>query len=354
MINTNFVTVMVFSALMVACNPDDSITIDSNGNVIDPVPPSSPVSGTSSSTSPAAVAAPRTVFEQWSADYYRCGNRSITWQDVNDWHYQLQAADYEELANSKYDLLVIDSEPPSGRPNRNVIDRVKCAGNGEKLLVSYLAIGQAEEYRYYYKDDWGVGNPDWIVYPDMYWAGDYYVRYWDPEWRQILMGTAQSRVDRLIEAGFDGVYLDTIDGYTFFEDTNPNAIDEMQALVQDIANYARAKSNNPDFGVFVQNAEELIEVVGPDWVAPLTGIGKEEPFYWAMDDRVADDQRYWNNLYLGMWVDAGKLVLSVDYVTTQENRQSAITDARAAGYVPLMISDKALDRMDYFTDHQPD
>lgn len=290
---------------------------------------------------------------EWNSTPYRCGQRSITWSDVDDWHYQLQNPDYEALANSQYDLLVIDSEPEV-RPNRNVIDRLKCKDGNEKLLVSYLAIGQAEEYRYYYGDDWEVGSPDWIVYPDLYWEGDYYVRYWEPEWRAILMGSPESRVDRIIDAGFDGIYLDTIDGYTFFEDDYPNAIDEMQGLVRDIANYARAKSGNPNFGVFVQNAEELISVVGPEWVEPLTGIGKEEPFYWAMDDRVGDDLRYWNDLYLGQWIDAGKLVLSVDYVTTEANRQNAIADARERGYVPLMISDKALDRMDTFPDHQPD
>ena len=171
---------------------------------------------------------------EWNSSPYRCGQRSITWSDVNDWHYQLQKADYEELADSQYDLLVIDSEPLV-RPNRNVIDRLKCKDGNEKLLVSYLAIGQAEEYRYYYQDDWEVGSPDWIVYPDLYWDGDYYVRYWEPEWRAILMGSPNSRVDRIIDAGFDGVYLDTIDGYTFFEADYPNAIDEMQRLVRDLS-----------------------------------------------------------------------------------------------------------------------
>lgn len=289
----------------------------------------------------------------WANSQYRCGERSIRWEDVNDWHYQLMDADYEQLANSKYDLIVMDSEP-AVRPNRNIIDRIKCSGDGEKLVVSYLAVGQAEEYRYYWQDDWAVGNPSYIVYPDLYWPGDYYVRYWTPEWRKILMGTAESRVDRIIEAGFDGIYLDTIDGYEFFLDENPNAISDMQQLILDISNYARTKSGNPDFGVFVQNAEELIHVVGPEWVAPLTGIGKEEPFFWAMDQRVEEDQRYWNDFYLDQWVSAGKLVLSVDYVTTDANRQSTYNDARARGYVPLTLSDKDLNLMEIHSGYEPD
>lgn len=290
---------------------------------------------------------------EWNNEPFRCTQRSITWSDVNDWHYQLQKTDYEALANSDYDLLVIDSEPHVP-PNRNVIEGLKCKDGNEKLLVSYLSIGQAEDYRYYYQDDWEVGSPDWIVSADKYWVGDHYVRYWDPQWRAILMGSPSSRVDRIIDAGFDGVYLDTVDAYAFFEADYPNAVDEMQKLVSDITRYARVKSGNPNFGVFVQNAEELVSVIGSEWIEPLTGIGKEEAFYWAMDERVDDDQRYWNDVYLSQWVDAGKLVLSVDYVTTKAHRQDALADAYKRGYVPLMISDRELDRMDDFSDHQPD
>lgn len=391
---TTVPAVAVLSVLLSACSPDESVQIDSNGDVIGVSPfevsePSSSIETGSTSTlnlgsttnatstasiinsggastavspdlgvtaAPEVVSAPevtRTVFEEWMETPFDCGERALSWYEVNDWHYQLQSVDYEQLANSKYDLLVIDSEPLIA-PNKNVINRLKCGGDDEKLLVSYLSIGQAESYRYYYGDDWEVGNPSWIVYADQFWSGDYYVRYWDPEWRQILMGTPESRVDRIVEAGFDGVYLDVIDAYTFFEEENPNAIDEMQKLIRDIAEYAREKSGNPDFGVFVQNAQELIAVVGPEWVEPLTGIGKEEAFYWAVDERVADDSRYWNELYLAQWVEAGKVVLSVDYVTTAEFRADALADARTQGFVPLMLQDKALDRMDQHADHLPD
>lgn len=336
------------SLMLVACSPQER-TGNDGGNT------SFAVAGAGGNT--VSVADPVTVsvkkLSEWNSSPFRCSPRSIAWSDVNDWHYQLQKSDYEELADSKYDLLVIDSEPRE-RPNRNAIERLKCNDGNEKLVVSYLSIGQAESYRYYYGDDWEVGSPDWIVYPDPFWKGDFYVRYWDPEWRAILMGSPDSRVDRIVQAGFDGIYLDVVDAYTVFEADYPNAIDEMQKLIKDVSDYARAKSGNPDFGVFVQNAEELIAVVGPEWVEPLTGISKEEPFYWATDDRVADESRYWNNLYLQQWLAAGKLVLNVDYVTTEAHRQDAIADSLEQGYVPLMLSSKELDRMDKFPDHQPD
>lgn len=96
----------------------------------------------------------------WANEFFRCESRSITWSDVNDWFYQLQYVDYETIAATRYDLLVIDGEPPQNAPNRNIIERLKCGGDGEKLLVSYITIGQAENYRYYWQPDWEVGNPD--------------------------------------------------------------------------------------------------------------------------------------------------------------------------------------------------
>ena len=44
----------------------------------------------------------------WFDEEYRCETEpTITWSDVNDWHYQLQYADYQALAASKYDLMVL-------------------------------------------------------------------------------------------------------------------------------------------------------------------------------------------------------------------------------------------------------
>lgn len=291
--------------------------------------------------------------DDWMNREYRCGERTLGWKDVNDWHYQLQNANYVQLADSKYDLIVMDSEPEEP-PNRNVIDRIKCSGEGEKLVLSYLAIGEIEDYRYFWQDDWAVGSPPWIGSPNPNWPGDYYVRYWEPEWKKILMGSPESRVDRIVEAGFDGVYLDNIDSYQIFLSENPDAIEDMRQLVSELAVYARRKSANPDFGVFVQNAAELIEVVGPSWIEPLTGIGKEEAFFWAMDERVDSEEQEWNTRYLDQWVKAGKIVLSVDYVAKESNRHSAVNDARERGYIPLTLSSNELDRMDKVEGFEPD
>lgn len=287
--------------------------------------------------------------QSWYEDNFRCASKSINWADVNDWFYQLQVSDYEPLANSEYDLLVVDGDPPFHDLNRNLVERLKCEGE-EKFLVSYLSVGQAENYRHYWQEDWDVGNPAWIAYADEYWIGDYFVRYWDPAWQQILL----ERVDAMVDRGFDGLYLDVIDAYEFFEPERPEAREDMRKLIATIAERARLRANNPGFGIFVQNAEELVELVGPTWIEPLTGLGKEEPFYWAMDDAVDADQRYWNDHYLSQWIAAGKLVLNVDYVTKPEFIEEVYTQSRQRGYVPLTLRQTDLDTFETVPGYEPD
>ncbi len=46
------------------------------------------------------------------------------------------------------------------------------------------------------------------------WPGNYKVRYWDPEWQAIIF----EYEDKILNAGFDGVYLNIIDAFEYWED----------------------------------------------------------------------------------------------------------------------------------------
>jgi cysteinyl-tRNA synthetase len=37
------------------------------------------------------------------------------------------------------------------------------------------------------------------------------------EWQDIIFGDADGYLDRIMNAGFDGVYLDIIDAFEYFE-----------------------------------------------------------------------------------------------------------------------------------------
>ena len=74
------------------------------------------------------------------------------------------------------------------------------------------------EYRYYWQPSWKHRKPLWLAAENPEWKGNYKVKYWSAQWKRIIYGGAGSYVDRIIAAGFDGVYLDIIDAFEYFEE----------------------------------------------------------------------------------------------------------------------------------------
>jgi cysteinyl-tRNA synthetase len=147
-------------------------------------------------------------------------------QDVHNWVDLLQPpggldrADYVAyLADLRFDLMVIDAEYDAEILREDELAAVHL-GSGA-LVVSYLSIGEAETYRDYWDADWdadGDGRPDagapaWLGDSNPAWPDNYKVRYWMPGWQRIVL----QRVDALIDAGFDGAYLDIIDAWECFD-----------------------------------------------------------------------------------------------------------------------------------------
>ena len=120
---------------------------------------------------------------------------------------------------TNYDLLIIDLFFNDGsRFSAAEIDQLRQKANGgRRLVVCYMSIGEAEDYRYYWKSGWNLFPPDWIEKENPDWEGNYKVRYWDKKWQDIIFGNDESYLKLILDAGFNGVYLDIIDAYEYFE-----------------------------------------------------------------------------------------------------------------------------------------
>lgn len=123
------------------------------------------------------------------------------------------------VISTNYDLLIMDLYFDGNNAfSASEIDSLKTKANGGKrLVICYLSIGEAEDYRYYWKQGWKPGHPSWLEKENPDWQGNYKVRYWDKEWQGIIYGNDSSYVQKIIDSGFDGVYLDIIDAYEYFE-----------------------------------------------------------------------------------------------------------------------------------------
>ncbi len=137
---------------------------------------------------------------------------------INPENFQSKEEYLDTLRNTDYDLLIIDAFFNDTLLRVSDLNSLKRKKNGSlRLVIAYVSIGEAEDYRYYWKEEWASNPPSWLLGENANWQGNYAVKYWDPEWQKIIYGNDSSYIKRVIDAGFDGVYLDKIDEYEYFE-----------------------------------------------------------------------------------------------------------------------------------------
>jgi len=129
----------------------------------------------------------------------------------------------DTVKNTDYDVIIMDLFHFEKAYTSAEIRELKTKRNGGKrLVICYMSIGEAEDYRYYWSDAWKTGKPAWLAEENQHWKGNYVVKYWDPDWQKIITGNDGSYQKKILGAGFDGVYLDIIDAFEYFEKRNKN------------------------------------------------------------------------------------------------------------------------------------
>ncbi len=123
------------------------------------------------------------------------------------------------IARTNYDLIIIDA---FFKKKLVTVDKfLRFKQNGKKrLVIAYMSIGEAEIYRYYWNKTWKKNKPPWIFDENPEWPGNFKVAYWHPLWKSIIYKSPDSYVKKIITSGFDGVYLDIIDAYEYFESSH--------------------------------------------------------------------------------------------------------------------------------------
>jgi cysteinyl-tRNA synthetase len=125
----------------------------------------------------------------------------------------------ESLQETDYDVILIDLFFYDMPLTSDDIASLKTKPNGgSRLVIAYMSIGESESYRYYWDESWNAGSPEWLEAENPNWEGNYKVRYWDSEWQSLIYGNEDAYLDMIIDVGFDGVYLDIIDAFEYFED----------------------------------------------------------------------------------------------------------------------------------------
>lgn len=133
---------------------------------------------------------------------------------INPENFSTKQEFIEGVCATNYDLLIMDLFLDDDEFSTDEIERLRHKANGGKrLVIAYMSIGEAEDYRYYWDKSWKRGNPSWLDKENPNWKGNYKVKYWHPEWQAIIF----DYLSRITNAGFDGVYLDIIDAFEYYE-----------------------------------------------------------------------------------------------------------------------------------------
>ena len=235
--------------------------------------------------------------------------------------YVLQKAGFKELQNSEFEIAIVD--PDDSKLTR---DDLKILHSQDKILLAYLSIGEAEDYRDYWDESWETGNPIFIDDENPDWDGNYKVKYWYEIWQETLL----SSLDKIIDLNYNGVYLDIIDAYQYYEEKGfDSAKKDMSDLVIDISR--QSKIINKSFLVIPQNSEELL--VNEDYLGAIDGIGRED--LWYIDNILQDEKDLETALqYLKRAVASGKSVFAISYTTDQEKKCIFIKKAKEYNFIP--------------------
>jgi cysteinyl-tRNA synthetase len=135
---------------------------------------------------------------------------------INPAQFETKAAYFKAIAATNYDLVAIDLFYDDIQLTTAETEGLKTKANGGKrLLISYVNIGAAENWRYYWKKDWGINNPRCIKKKYDGYDNEFYVEFWNRNWQKIIYGNDRSYVKKILDAGFDGIFLDNVEGYYF-------------------------------------------------------------------------------------------------------------------------------------------
>jgi cysteinyl-tRNA synthetase len=121
------------------------------------------------------------------------------------------------LHGTNYDMVVVDVFHGRKALSKQAVETLKFKKLGaRRLVLAYVNIAAAA-YRYYWGSRWREGSPIWISAPLPQNPDQYFVEYWRPEWQSIISGNTESYVYGVIDQGFDGVVLDGVESYRYFE-----------------------------------------------------------------------------------------------------------------------------------------
>lgn len=234
--------------------------------------------------------------------------------------YYLQNIDVTALKELNPALAVVD--PYDSRlTKRDVYD---LRHNYRQQIFAYISAGEVDPNRTQEWDGYKF-NPEWEkqgwynelpheVQSNDRWSSQR-IAYWSPEWRKIM-------IDRALEMhrlGYNGIMLDTVDSFNVLMKPYQHKRDPRQDMAELIGAMRDAiHAVDPNFKIMINSGMALYGTryskTNEPFLSLIDGQLKEDTWHNEQGSAAADWTPY-DLAYLQQAVDAGLVVLSIDYFT---------------------------------------
>ncbi len=262
-----------------------------------------------------------------------------------------KSAAVAKLAKSGRDWLVLDANFNDDSPwLQSDLDAIR-DGLPNRQIIAYISIGEAEEYCWYWQRAWGskgqltAAAPAWLGGENRKWKGNYRVQYWDPTWQALILQS----VDRAMATGFDGVYLDIVDGFENFEKVGSRYVDDkvndvtQQSFRRDMVDWVKRISTQvrrakPNAFVVPQNASQLL--AHADYLELVSAVGIEDLY---TNDNIPQPKSHTKFITENLQpiLAKGLPVLVIEYPTKPAFQKLAVKGALKDGFT-LLLTDREL------------
>jgi cysteinyl-tRNA synthetase len=242
--------------------------------------------------------------------------------EYKSWLYYLNDIQLYKIGTTTVDLAIIETQKDRILFSKDQIDKLKVKSDGSnRHIFAYLSLGDAENYRGYWKKEWNKKKPSWLGNESKIWKGNHDVtNLMSDEWLEISKGM----VDEVINSGYDGILISGL------KDTNKNTL----KFLQEITSYIKSKNEN--IKIFVQDIESFAS--NDAFVSMIDGVVKQGLVYSELSNGLTGRKNIETKIKttvnnLNLLKSKEKDVLVVEYVSGKkwEEAKKIIEDNKFIG-----------------------
>ena len=234
----------------------------------------------------------------------------------------------------KFDLAVLD---PDSHPDLGTLHKTT-------LLFAYLSLGEVGDYRWYWPE---ISNKSWILEKNPNW-NSFMIDVRDDAWHDFVIDRL---IPRILEQGFRGIFLDTIDNAEYLEKYHPSKTwpGAQKAMVRLIR---KIRKNYPNVLLLANRGFAILNEIGNT----IDGVVAESIFtdydFKAKRVRLRPESEYAG--YLNLLSSAQKkhnlVILTLDYTDAESEGEirNVIRKSRDNKFVPY-VSTIGLDKIHFNT-----